>query len=436
MQLNKSEKGQALILIVFGIVGLVGLTALAVDGGMAYSDRRHAQNAADAAAWAAALAYGRGQDVVTTVQAVANTNGFDDNGDSNEVSVTISPSPPGECPGEASGEDITVQITSHINTYFAPVVGISQVTNTVTAITRSCDTYQAPPFPGNAIVSLAPTGKGFDATGNPEWVITDGGIYSNSTSGNSAYCNGAATITTTTTNPSDPQPGITVAGDTSLGCASIDVGFINVNVPQFDPPDYTTLFPPIPDCYGDAAYNLVTDKWYADTDCAGDPLCGSNVVFDGDMDFDDGLYCVTNSPGPFHGQLTGDGVTFFITSPSFQLKFNGGGNLTATAPDPIMNPGYIYAGVLMYLAPQFDADGNLLNTQAIDLRGNGSADIVGTIIAPSADVTMFGNSDTIGFHSQVIAYQVDTGGGAYINITYNEDEIYTTAQPITLSLLK
>ncbi len=52
----KSEKGQALILIVFGMVALIGFTALAVDGGRVFSDRRNAQNAADTAALAAALA--------------------------------------------------------------------------------------------------------------------------------------------------------------------------------------------------------------------------------------------------------------------------------------------------------------------------------------------------------------------------------------------
>ena len=45
-----SEGGQALVLIVLAIVALLGFTALAVDGSMVYSDRRHAQNAADASA--------------------------------------------------------------------------------------------------------------------------------------------------------------------------------------------------------------------------------------------------------------------------------------------------------------------------------------------------------------------------------------------------
>ena len=50
------ERGQALILIAFAMVGLVAMVGLAIDGSAKFSDRRHAQNAADTAAMAAALA--------------------------------------------------------------------------------------------------------------------------------------------------------------------------------------------------------------------------------------------------------------------------------------------------------------------------------------------------------------------------------------------
>jgi hypothetical protein len=53
---NSSENGQALIIITLAAIGLFGFTALAIDGGMVFSDRRHSQNASDTAAFAAALA--------------------------------------------------------------------------------------------------------------------------------------------------------------------------------------------------------------------------------------------------------------------------------------------------------------------------------------------------------------------------------------------
>jgi len=56
MFIKASEKGQALILIALAAIGLFAFTALAIDGSRVYSDKRHAQNAADTAALAGALA--------------------------------------------------------------------------------------------------------------------------------------------------------------------------------------------------------------------------------------------------------------------------------------------------------------------------------------------------------------------------------------------
>src|SRR5258705_13459829 len=51
-----TERGQALILIALAAIGLFGIAGLVIDGGAKFSDRRHAQNAADTASLAAALA--------------------------------------------------------------------------------------------------------------------------------------------------------------------------------------------------------------------------------------------------------------------------------------------------------------------------------------------------------------------------------------------
>ena len=140
MKTKNSEKGQALILIVFGIVALVAMTGLAIDGGNAYSDRRGAQNAADTAALAGALTNTRNPGTAN-VQAAAlastKANGYDANDPTKAVSVRVDDSPSSICPGNAGGKDITVQITSNVHTFFAPVLGIKTLTNVVTASSRS-----------------------------------------------------------------------------------------------------------------------------------------------------------------------------------------------------------------------------------------------------------------------------------------------------------
>ena len=94
-----------------------------------------------------------------------------------------------------------------------------------------------------------------------------------------------------------------------------------------------------------------------------------------------------------------------------------------------------YKGVLMYLAPQVDVNGYLLNTQALDLRGNGTGDVVGTIIAPSASVTMFGNSGS-GYRSQVIGYNIDSGSVADITVNYNSSENWYLNLPPQVGLFQ
>ncbi|HSL30280.1 MAG TPA: Tad domain-containing protein, partial [Anaerolineales bacterium] len=174
MFIKPSEKGQALIMITLAAVGLFGFAALAIDGSRVYSDRRHAQNAADAAVMAAALANSRGGDLVTVAQARATSNGYDDNGISNDVTITVTDSASGVCPSNTAGKDITVTIVSHVQTTFARVLGRALVTNAVTATSRSCEPYTGPMFNGDAIVALSPSGLGFDARGTPDFDITGG----------------------------------------------------------------------------------------------------------------------------------------------------------------------------------------------------------------------------------------------------------------------
>jgi Flp pilus assembly protein TadG len=437
MKTGTHERGQALILIVFALIVLFGITGLAVDGGMAYSDRRTAQNAADNAALAAALVYARGGNVTTTALASAKTNGFNNNGSTNSVSVSEVNST--HCPFNGDGKDITVQITSHLPTYFAPVIGIRQMTNTVRAVTRSCAPYVGPLFDGNAIVALTPHGTGFDAHGTPQWHITGGGIFSNSSDSTSATCGGNAGVT---------SPSLTVVGGTSLTCHTVNVGTSTQGASQYTYADYSSFLPRVPACNGTA--RQVNGIWETEKNPNGTDKDGSKVAFSGDMNFGPGLFCVTNNPGPYHGQIIGAGVTFYLMDPNFSMKFAGGGssggggngngngggnsgggsNMTATAPTAGE-----FAGILMYSLPQSCVD-PLTQTQQIDLRGNGSGDVTGSIIVPCASVTMFGNSNSTGLHTQVIAYNVDTGGNADININYNANDGPQVNYPAWLTLLK
>src|SRR5512133_2412337 len=178
MKPSVRERGQALILIALAAIGLFAFTALAIDGSRVYSDKRHAQNAADTAALAGALAYSRGNDITSAVHDRSQSNGYSN---FNNLTITVDDSPPGVCPAHTAGKDITVAIISYVDTTFTRVIGRTQVTNAVTATARACESYIGPPLNGNVIVTLAPSGNGYDVTGTPDWLIEGGGIFSNST---------------------------------------------------------------------------------------------------------------------------------------------------------------------------------------------------------------------------------------------------------------
>jgi len=223
----------------------------------------------------------------------------------------------------------------------------------------------------------------------------------NSSDGSSATCGGDAGVISPSVS--------TVASTTGFGCHTVNIGSITTSATQLTYEDYASWFPRAPACNGTATFS--GGQWHPQSGAD-----GSMVAWTSNADFAPGLYCVTNSPGSFNKTITGTDVTFYMTRSNFSLKLNGGGNVTASAPTTGE-----YKGILMYLAPQVDANDNLANTQALDLRGNGSGDIVGTIIAPSATVTMFGNSGSE-YYSQVIGYNIDTGGTADITVTYNASQ--------------
>src|SRR6185503_12697473 len=202
MKKIKSERGQALIIFALAAIALFGIVGLAIDGSAKFSDRRHAQNAADTAALAAALAKvnaltasaanspiecpptsGPPSDVCAALQTAAldqaGDNGYDNNLVSNTVKVY---SPP--ISGYYTGDNTYVQviITSHVNTTFSRVVGVDQTHNVVEAVALTKE--GGPLFDGASIISLNPSpncGNGsVNVGGNGTINLDGGGIFVNS----------------------------------------------------------------------------------------------------------------------------------------------------------------------------------------------------------------------------------------------------------------
>jgi hypothetical protein len=424
---QKSQRGQALILIVFGIVGLLAITALAVDSGNAFAARRRAQSAADNAALSAALAKVNSQSLTDAAYGITRVNGFADS------TVTIQNPPGPGCDGSTPTNlvrptnpldpyntdsidfYIQVVIRSSVNTYFGPVIGVNQVKNCVQAIARAKPLRYIPPFYGNAVVALSPEPdvNSYDS-GNSNaarWTVKGGGIFANQ----NAYSKNSNSVTF--------PDGHCV---TAVGTAS------NFNCPVAQnmtdyffnyPQDVTVFLPPTPPCDGTA---------FLDT--AGDGKIHEEVGFEGRGsriasfagDYAPGVYCITDAGGNIHSTITGTGVTFYILDTDFTMKFNGGGSLAAQAPTS-----GTYKGVLIF-APITDTP----CTQNIDIRGNGSTPIVGSIIMPSACIDYRGNGTGDAMDSMMVGYYVTSNGTGDVTVTYNADNNYKFPDPPVIELTK
>ena len=178
MKLRFTERGQTLLMMVFALIGLVGLTGLAIDGGNAFSDRRQAQNAADAAALAAAMAKANNNaDYINVGYARSASNDYQDDA-LHDVTI-VSPPTSGFYAGNS--EYVQVTIRSTVETYFASIVGMDTVTNLVEAVSRGRPAFTAPAFAGNAVVATNPYGcDAMFINGNPIVTVTGGGMFINS----------------------------------------------------------------------------------------------------------------------------------------------------------------------------------------------------------------------------------------------------------------
>jgi hypothetical protein len=140
------ERGQGIVVIALILVALLAITALAIDGGLTYAQRRRAQNAADAGALAGArvMCSAGGGDPVAAARDYASRNGIQDV--NTNVQVTASQS------GLVSS--VLVNVTLPYDTFLAGILGIANAevgavaeaacypmcsTNTVLPIAWSCD---------------------------------------------------------------------------------------------------------------------------------------------------------------------------------------------------------------------------------------------------------------------------------------------------------
>ncbi|PWB70146.1 MAG: hypothetical protein C3F07_17615 [Anaerolineales bacterium] len=389
---NSSERGQTLIIIAIALIGLLGITGLVIDGGNVFLDRRRAQNAADSAALAAALARIRGGGNYTNAALEsAAQNGYNNDGVTNTVSVRI---PPTSGPHAGDIEYIQVIIVSHVKTYISSVIGRNEFINEVQAVARTKPSETKQLLNGMALVSLVPdsncgNNKAFWLHGNAALEITGGGVFVNSGNQNCALTqNGNGSLRV------NGGQSINVVGGATLEKPQLLTPSVTIGVtPSNYPPAF---FLPNVDCEGEPA-EVSADGTTMSPGEWDEPFPPEGVTT-----LEPGVYCLGDGM-KVTGALAGNGVLFFVKDGNVEIT--GGAEVKVSAPTEGDN-----AGLLFYLPMD--------NNGTIVVNGGAGSSFSGTILAPASPINLKGGPSGLNFLSQIVGYTIEAEGK--IVITYND----------------
>jgi hypothetical protein len=451
------QSGQALVIIAIAAVGLFGIVGLAVDGSAKFSDRRHAQNAADTAALAAALTKANGlaavppqiDSVCSTVSGYTNStfcldiidaawDRAEENGYDGLIPDSVDVySPPISGPYINNASYVQVIITSYTNTYFARVMGIRQTKNTVEAVALADE--GGPLFGGASLISVNPSpscsnnagvpgGGSVDVGGNGTVNLDGGGIFVNSdevcgyvqtscgltlnitnggkilSAGSSIYMKDKTTGSDcNTSNPpatDTTQKQYVIPDDIYMPDEPIECGQTSSAYPTYGDPngDDWTITPGLYDIFPQQNIN------------------GGHGGKKVRIIMEPGVYCVDGDVdwnGNIFQSLDGtSGVTIYIKSGhSFNFRIDSDIYLNAS------NSGD-YENFLIIV------DGTPTNITSCQINGGDYLSMNGMIYAPYCDVTINGNSTSLSdFHAQVLGWNLKVDGGSTINFKYDPDYV-------------
>jgi hypothetical protein len=159
---------------------------------------------------------------------------------------------------------------------------------------------------------------------------------------------------------------------------------------------------------------------------------GGIIPAPGQLTFSNGVYCISDFQTLDDEHVVLNNATLYVTDPSFDMRFNGGGDSGFFGSAPTDGPYEDYYLVIKLL-PKSQADAC---NQYFDFRGNGNLGMTGTIFAPSTCVDYRGNSTGTSIHSQMVFYRFTGNGNAGIDIQYDADENAEDPIDPTISVLE
>jgi hypothetical protein len=425
LRTNHRRGGNVAALTAVSLVGLLGVAALTLDGGVLMDKRRSVQAAADAAALAGAsdlyanwfTYYGKTDTPtgsgVKAAKAAAKANGYEDGVNGVEVKVYILPQ---SGPFASKDGHCEVIITASQKRFFSRLWGSDDISYGARAVARGKRGGIS-----TGIMALAPSGKGSFTTGGGSGVtLTGAPLIVNSTDSQGLYANGNGTVS---------APTFYLGG--SPGWATPGGGIVDgtkVSNNPYQPDPLINLPVPVPtqiDNYGnpvDATHPAMTvyKNGYSQSG-SGKTATLNPGVYQGGINIQGGS--VTLNPGIYYmqgggfniggqGSVVGAGVMIYNTGSANSDKIDISGQGSISLTPPTTGP---YQGVLFFQDRTSTAPVNINGSSATAMT------MTGTFYAASATLNVSGNGtqETIG--AQYISYNVALGGNGTFSVNWSPD---------------
>jgi hypothetical protein len=412
------RRGIVAVLLALVITGLLGVAAIALDGGLVQDNRRQVQAAADTAALAAGgqmfanypaivnsnyTTADPGGAAAAAAQAAATANGYPNNGSTSTVKIYIPPQS-GPFSGQIGYAEII--ITYYQPRYFSAIWGSVKIPITARAVARGRWAGS-----GDGIIVLDPVAQdAFNAGGTGALNVTGGAkVIVDSNNASAARDTGGGSATASQFNITGGANGA-FNGTVVTGTPPIPDPLAYLPPPP-EPPPGTMTKKNIPG--GGTAYTLTPGTYTNLPNFTN----GDTVTFEQASAGNNGIYYisggfVSNGANLVMDPTTSGGMMIY-NAPSGSSQSggisiagsaNGTVNLSALTDGP-------YAGILLWQ--------NRTSSQTISITGNGNFSMTGTFYAANAQMSVTGNG-AAAIGSQYISRTVTFGGGGTTTINYSD----------------
>jgi hypothetical protein len=410
MRINmERRRGKVAVLVALSLVGIVGVTAIAVDGGLLMDEQERAQSAADSAALAGAAQlftiyrYHGGADSTSgeaynSALANAAADGYANDGVRSIVTVNIPPTS-----GSYANQPGCVEVIIQYNQprAFSNIFGDGDIPVKARAVAR------AKWVPSNiGVLVLDSSGKSalnMSASGSVNLTGLPASVIVNSSDPSGAILSGSGSITASEFDFHGNPGWLTTGTGTFTGTIKTSVAPVIDPLRGVTPPDPNTM--PVAHSGGTLNINSTIDGLGNNSITLSPGVYQMGISIPatgtGSITMQPGIYYMQGGGFNYTGSVTiqGNGVLIYnapATSTDV-VSITGPGSVTLSPPT-----GGAYSNIAIWQDRASNAP--------VTLTGNGSMNITGTIYAASAPLNITSNSS-----GGIISPSANTIGSQYVS---------------------